>query len=363
MLGSRSLRVRCTAALVLLACVLYLWQTAAQVPTTATRFRKPGIRARDLHIFQQNAINNTVVVVPVNSGMMHFTDNLLCSLEQADFNTSSIVFWALDDGAAETLHDRGFAMYRDRSLWSTSKDANNNGNTAEYQKMMRQRPLFYVDVLASGFDLLMIDVDIVFWQSPLAIVPQGADRDTISIVYTTDAREFYTEHDAFADDYRRGSLMPPVCNGMFWMKSTRDTISIWQEMLLIFEAPWWRMGLFRSWYFQDDQRGVDVLLNDGRAELVAPFPEGITADMVPNAGGQARLKVRLVDQAMAINGHLLLDRRETYDRSLAKLRETGRDRLMAHMNWNTEFTTKLDGAKKTGLYFLNEHGKCAKQLP
>lgn len=76
------------------------------------------------------------------------------------------------------------------------------------------------------FDVLILDTDIVFWQSPLAIVPQGKDRESVDMVDSTDAREFFTEHDAFADEGRRGSLIPPICNGMFCMKSSKETVSL-----------------------------------------------------------------------------------------------------------------------------------------
>lgn len=362
MVSLRNLRVRYIVAGVILTCLAFFFlQWREESAALAKPVRKPGIRSHDLPIFTNNAINNTVVVVPVNSGMMYLTDNLLCSLKQTDFNTSRIIFWALDDGAADTLRARGHVTYRDPTLWGTASDQNTHGNTPDYQRMMRQRPIFYIDVLTSGFDLLMLDVDISFWRSPLDVVPSESDKEHVSVVYTTDAREFYEDHNAFDDDFRRGSLMPPVCNGMFWMKATKDTVAIWTEMLRIFEAPWWRMGLFRLMYFQDDQRGVDVLLNDGRAELVGPFPTGITADMVPNPNSpSAPLKVRLVDQAAAVSGHLMLQKPDSYSRYLADLRKTGNERIMAHMNWDTALISKLDGAKKFGLYFLDNDGKCTK---
>ena len=41
-----------------------------------------------------------------------------------------------------------------------------------------------------------------------------------------------------------------------------------------------RLALYRAIVFKDDQRGIDVLLNDGRANLEEPLPNGITADML-----------------------------------------------------------------------------------
>lgn len=335
----------------------HLYMTQPSRPTTDTYSSR--LSPVDIRTLADHAINNTVVVVPVNTGMLHLAANLLCSLSALSFNTSAIVFWALDDGAQASLAGRGYATYRDATLFSASGDENARGATAAYRRMMRQRPLFFRSVLSSGFDVLMLDADIVFWQSPLVVVPRAEDRKSVDMVYSTDAREFFTEHDAFTDAGRRGSLMPPICNGMFWMRSSKATVSLWSEMIAVFEAPWWRMGLYRHFWFQDDQRGIDVLLNDGRAKLVAPFPSGITRDMVPNGDDNAaRLNVRLLDQTQVANGQLFMFREGLYREKLAQLRAQGEDRISVHMNWNTHVISKTDGAKEKQIYYLDDHGNC-----
>lgn len=336
--------------------LIYYLYAAERVTNIRHRSR---LSTTDIQTFANHAINNTVIIVPVNTGMLDLAENLLCSLSSISFNTSAIVFWALDDGARTILHDRGYATYRDASLFSASGNENAHGVTSAYRKMMLQRPIFFRDLLASGFDMLMLDADIVFWQSPLTIVPDDADRNTADMVYSTDAREFYTDHDPFQDTGRRGSLVPPICNGMFWMKSTNETISLWSEMLAVFEAPWWKMGLYRHFWFQDDQRGVDVLLNDGRAKLVAPWPRGITQDMVPNRHDRnTRLNVRLLDQTKVANGQLFMFREDAYEENLKQLRAKGEDRISVHMNWNTHVISKAEGARKRGIYYSDRSGNC-----
>lgn len=353
---TRRVRVKIVTATALLG--LFFYYLCIAQPVTANR-QASRLLPTDLQTFTTHAINNTVVVIPVNTGMIYLAENLLCSLSAISFNTSAIVFWTLDDGAQTILNGLGYATYRDASLFSTSGNENIHGVTAAYRQMMRQRPLFFRDILASGFDVLMLDADLVFWQSPLTIVPQDADRDSIDMVYSTDSREFYTDHDAFEDDGRRGSLIPPICNGMFWMRSSRETVSIWSEMLAVFDAPWWKKGLYRYLWFQDDQRGIDVLLNDGRAKLVAPFPRGITQDMIPNSHDhKTRLNVRLLDQTQVANGQLFMFREAAYQENLAQIRAHGEDRISVHMNWNTHVISKLDGAKKKHIYYLDDDGNC-----
>ncbi|KAK8929494.1 hypothetical protein H634G_03886 [Metarhizium anisopliae BRIP 53293] len=356
-LMARKPRIKIAAVAFLLCVVYFYWAPIAESSTSIQRSH--GVPESDLQTFASHAINNTVVIVPVNTGMLHLMENLLCSLSATSFDPKSIVFWALDEGAQTTLDRRGFATYRDASLWAESGNLNVHGNTPAYHRMMRQRPQFFVDFLSTGYDVLMIDADLVFWQSPLVIMPQNdSDRAAVDMVYSTDAREFYTSHDAFQDEYRRGSLVPPICNGLFWMKSNNETISLWSEMLDVFEAPWWRMGMYRDRVFQDDQRGMDVLLNDGRAGLVGPFPSGITQDMIPESSGKRRLNVRLLDQTQVVNGQLFMFRENTYAESLKQLRGEGKDRIAAHMNWNTELITKEEGARRKNIFFLDENGDC-----
>lgn len=123
------------------------------------------------------------------------------------------------------------------------------------------------------------------------------------------------------------------------MKSNQRTISLWQDMVDVFESPIWR--IFRSKFsnFGDDQRGMDVLLNDGRARLVEPYLEGITGDMVrgkyehydgkPGWGGLDVRMLGTLDQTEVVSGHLLLDRYDDYQQGVKKLRNQQRQRGLA----------------------------------
>lgn len=353
-LSTRRHRTVLLVSIVFLVCIfLYLNLDADNEPFTA-----PGFPEEDMRKFSSHAVNNTVMIVAVNTGMLHWAANLLCSLESTSLNASDIIFWALDENAKQVIESRGLTAYHDPSLFATSTNENKQGNTASYNRMMKERPKFFMKVLSAGFDILMVDADTVWWQNPFSIVPGG--HSSVDIVFSTDAREFYQEHDAFRDDWRRGPYVPPICNGIFWMKSTAESVALWKDMLAVFEAPWY-MALFQPRGFQDDQRGMDVLLNDGRAQVVRPFPGGISEEQVPNAAprsGVTALNVRLLDQTRVANGQLLMNRRSKYAQYLHALRVKGQERLAAHYNWDTTVVTKEDGAKELNLMFLDEHGVC-----
>lgn len=318
--------------------------------------RRAELSVQQRQILQTRAVNNTVTFVPVNDGMLHLAQNLLCSLRRTSFNTSSLVFWTLDDRADAILTRQGFATLRDRTLYSVGTNENLKGFSRKYKRMMKERPKFFIKILSAGYDILMLDADTVFWQSPALMI---ADREeNVDAVFSTDAREFYQTHNAFRDAWRRGRNMPPICNGIFWMRSSKETVALWSDMLAIFNArpPWGWWLRFRS---SDDQQSMDVLLNDGRAQLVGPLPDGIRHDMIPQASTTApTLKVRLLDQTMVVNGHLLMNRPRTYEQNIARLQTQGQERIAAHFNWGTRQISKEAGAKAKGMYFLDHMGNC-----
>ncbi|KZZ88356.1 hypothetical protein AAL_08119 [Moelleriella libera RCEF 2490] len=381
--STRKLRLRIATVAMLMVVAVLLWTQAPPIPLAYYRGRLPfnkastqespegevsssqelhgkehstqdshvrGIPSEDLATFARHAINNTVVIVPVNTGMLQFAENLLCSLEAISFDTSDLVFWALDEGAKRALDSKNRTTYYDSRLWSVSSDENKHGNTGDYRRMMKERPWFFIDLLSAGYDMLMLDADIVFWRSPLLLVPNKNEK--VDIVYSTDARDFYTEHNAFDDARRRGDLFPPICNGLFWMRSSKDNIGLWSHMLDVFESTDPETQNFRDNVFMDDQRGMDVMLNDkGRAKIVEPYPEGITQDMLPAENNNATLNVRLLDQTEVANGQLVMFHEKKYLKKLAKLRATGKERIAVHMNWDTGAVTKEDGAKQKNIWY------------
>ena len=103
------------ALVIFLSCIKF-WTPIFSKPSSG---RKLGIPDGDVSIFASHAINNTVVVVPVNIGMLQWAANLLCSLTETSFDGKDIVFWALDEGAEDALRVKGYATYRDKRLYAS----------------------------------------------------------------------------------------------------------------------------------------------------------------------------------------------------------------------------------------------------
>lgn len=113
---------------------------------------------------QDLAVNNTLTVVPVNTAMLVWAENLLCSVSNiSSFDTDKILFWALDLGVKELLNTRGFHTYYNPSRYSVSSRVDSTQNTQAYEHMMLERPKFFIDLLATGLDFLFLDADTVFF--------------------------------------------------------------------------------------------------------------------------------------------------------------------------------------------------------
>lgn len=308
---------------------------------------------------RQYAVNNTVIVVPINQQMLPFAENMVCSLRKINFDTKHLVFWTLGEEVGTTLRDQGLNTFHDPSLYGTTNFTGLSYTSDEFKHMMLERPKFFQRFLATGLDILFLDTDIIFYDNPFKLVDQSVD-----LIIGSDSREFFgprgTVGDPFDDPTRLGDVVPPVCAGTFWMKSNKHTIKPFQIMQDVFEGDPSVIHL-RDKGLIDDQRGFDVLLNDGRARLVQPFPDGFTFDsqlVVDSDLESSKLDVRIYDQALVASGHLFRNRHEQYQEYLERLKRRGVEKVAIHLNWYTGDTPKIEGAKEMDIWQLGDNGQC-----
>ena len=310
------------------------------------------------HALRRHSINNTVTIVPINNGMLPYAMNMICTLKNnTDFDPTKLVFWTLGEEVGALLREQGLTTFHDPDLWGTSQDIGSTyGKT--FQKMMNQRPKFWVHVLETGLDMLFLDTDLIFFQSPLKLISPDVD-----LAIASDGREYFggldTKGNPFKDPGSKGDMMPPVCAGTFWVKSGHDTLNLFRIMQNVMEDDPSTKLLKEKYNFHDDQRAFDTLLNDGRANLVDPLPMGIEEGMLEGRKPEkARLKVQMWDQVRVVSGHLFLELDKQYEEKLRDLEAMGGERWLIHLNWNAGATPKHEGAKKKGIWMLDEDGEC-----
>ena len=309
---------------------------------------------------KRHAINNTVIIVPINNGMLPFGENLVCSLKKnTNFDPKQLVFWTLGEEVGATLRKQGLTTFHDPELWGTSDNVGSDYSTEGFSEMMAQRPKFWGNVLVAGLDLLFLDADLIFYESPLNLISPNVD-----LAIASDGREYFgpldTHQNPWKDAWSRGDYMPSVCAGTFWAKSNKETINLFRIMQMVFEKDPSMRWLRKETPFDDDQRAFDVLLNDGRAGLADPLPQGITDDMMEGRRpDDARLKVQMWDQARVVSGHLYREKEEEYKEHLQRLEEDGGEKWLIHLNWNKVGMPRMKGAKEMGIWELDEDGQCS----
>ena len=103
---------------------------------------------------------------------------------------------------------------------------------------------------------------------------------------------------------------------------------------------------------------MNTILNDGRAQLVAPLPSGIEQHMLPSDQTDHTLNIQLLDQTQVSTGHLLSDHLPSYRKHLHALRAEGKDRIAAHFGRKAWRDNALDTIDDLELHRLEADGSC-----
>jgi len=146
------------------------------------------------------AVNNTVIIVSTNLGFFNMSLNVLCRLE--DLGATNVLTWALDEGSAKALRKRSLPYYYDTATFSVSNYT--SYFDFGYIRMMIERPSVWWRLLATGYDLIFIDSDVVLFENPMGLFPRVAD-----IEGQIDTK-FWVEAE-------RQDRVPDMCAGAFWL--------------------------------------------------------------------------------------------------------------------------------------------------
>lgn len=310
----------------------------------------------------------TVALVQVNAGMLSMGYNLLCSLQRinARLLADKIIFWAIDKKAVELLqsyrdkNNLSFGIYHpiSKHQFSTIQSLASNG----YYKLMRNRPSTYLMLLRKyRLSVLFMDADIIFTADPLTDLFRNEDRgQPEDAIYSTDARNFYSRlNDPFEDQ----PFVPKICGGFFLLRPTEPTIRLLEDLnktiYVDSEAndQWTTDKLLNSRYNSTNNTFIH---DPTRTWLVEPLPSGLKQRNT-SVRTNSSLKLRLLDQAAYINGHIYGSLHEQYwnETFENEKRNPFFQRIMVHVNTWTENKLKL--MKRNGLWLLGPDDVCLLQ--
>lgn len=296
-------------------------------------------------LMSQIAINNTVIILSTNLGFFNMTLNVLCRLE--DLGATNVLTWALDEGSANALRQRRLTYYYDTATFSVSNYT--SYFDFDYIRMMIERPSVWWRLLATGYDLIFIDSDVVLFENPMGLFPRVGD-----IEGQIDAK-FWLEAE-------RQDRIPDMCAGAFWLRSSPTTLRFLDQMKGAIEKHTVRERF-------DDQYALNSIIRDPNLAVITnrgPQREKGGELSEEDAGG--RLRVHFVEPTRIMGGRLEkfssreVDGQDYYNVTFVfKDREGASRRVrpgLFHLNGRGLEYIKLKMLKKSGWWEVQEDGYC-----
>ena len=166
---------------------------ATQTPTKSSNPLPPGFLAKGVPVPFSNrdgsefieiaylkylisglALNNTIIIAPTNTGYIELALNFNCRMRT--LGVTNVLYWALDDTAAEILREYRMPVYHNPNFVSIS--TKEYYHSEDFIEMMYDRPQFWRMVMKTGFDMLFLDVDNVIIKNPLNDIIGDADLES-----------------------------------------------------------------------------------------------------------------------------------------------------------------------------------------
>jgi len=230
------------------------------------------------------ALNNTIIIAPTNTGFMQLALNFNCRMRTLGVN--NVLYWALDDTAAEILREYRMPFYHNPAFVSIA--TKEDYHSEKYLEMMYERPPFWRMVMKTGFDMLFLDVDNVVIKNPLEDIIGDADLEA-QIDEMTLTMALNMHHN------------PQMCGGAFFLKSNDRTLKFLDRMEQAFIGK--ENGIV------DDQHALNFVIHDQQYARIINRYEKHGKKEVPIGGYQEgpedhRISVRFVPVETFMNGHV-----------------------------------------------------------
>lgn len=217
-------------------------------------------------LFQSHAINNTVVIVQANSGFLKFLKIFLCTASQLQKpliphlilqSLGPSVTLELEFLKATYNYTYGIIPYHESFHGDDDLVYGYNffdWKAFKFNAMMRARGQFILKVLATGFDVVFCDADMILLKNPLDILFESSADLQVS----TDSRDlFFKLTDPF-----EGFNVPVVCFGFFYARNNHRT-------RILFEKVADAMSNVH------DQTALNSILNGSPVQIIGKIPFGL----------------------------------------------------------------------------------------
>ena len=174
-----------------------------------------GLNSTPLNVtrseLRRRTISNSLILVTLtNEGYLHYTRNLLTSLEKVGLGGQMLVF-CIDNASCLALRSEGFLAYRVN--YNNAASDFQEYHQGEFRAVVATKFCVIHELLKLGFDVLFSDGDIVFLDNP---VPQMClNLKKADLVIQNDDRHDKTSRNPFHIN---------LCTGFLLVRSTPDTL-------------------------------------------------------------------------------------------------------------------------------------------
>lgn len=219
-------------------------------------------RVKTLHsIMKPLAIDNTVIVIPANLGFLDQALSLRCRL--ISVGGTNVLIWALDKETTDKMSAMGVPHYYDPTLFSVSGAVGYGINNEVKGRMMSERPRVWWRILATGFNMLFLDADVVAFARPEKLLEGGADLEG--------QLDYQAKYGWGLNGVSNEST---ICAGIFWIKSSGKGLKFMDKVIKSFEIETpEKMKVYKERNRWDDQLALNFIIHDPDvATILNPQP-------------------------------------------------------------------------------------------
>lgn len=298
--------------------------------------------ARLRHLISGLALNNTIIIASANTGFIRLALNFHCRMRA--LGISNVLYWALDENAANVLDSNNIPNYFNPSFFSSK--SGEKYHSTKFLKMMAERPKFWKMVIETGYNMMFLDVDTAILSNPLDELIGDADLET-----QIDEKPFWRA----VDDY----YLPEMCGGAFFLKSNERVLRFLDRVQEVFVE--------REKYVIDDQEALNFVIRDHEhTRIINRLQRRRDGENVPFGGysrgpDDDRISVRFVPIDRFLNGHIWWCCVDIY--SSGKMEFVVKDEfiqvvkpVLVHMNGEPK---KEETFKEYGWWHLNHDLSCS----
>jgi len=171
-------------------------------------------------IVESISIENTIIIMTVNSGQVDLLANFVCSAKRHKFDISNVLVFSTDPNAHKIVLGLGIAsFYDDKNFLNLSHKAAQRYGDSSFSDMMYAKVLSVQLINALGYHVLFQDVDIVWYKHPLPFLQRNKSIQKHDLI--------------FQDDGNRGPRFGPSSanSGFYFVRSNLRTQYLFISLL------------------------------------------------------------------------------------------------------------------------------------